>query len=104
MSFEGNDNMIGGASDSARFIEEKEYPFVVRDILEHINKVKTEERDGNGPESSIVEVIMDYAFKENINVESVGDAISSDEYFKSFIESDCSFRGILGKKNLVEEW
>lgn len=99
MGFEGNEYMIGGPDNTSRFIPEDQYPFLVRELLEYISEVKAEDS-----ESSIVEVIMDYAFKNNLDVESVGDAIASDEHFKSFIETDCSFRGVFGKSSLSEEW
>lgn len=104
MSFEGNEYMIGSVSDANRFPSEEEYPFLVRDLLEYIEKVKSEEVASPGQGSSIIEIIMDYAFKNNIDVESVGDAVASDDHFKSFIESDCLFRGVFGETSLVEDW
>ena len=37
---------------------------------------------------SLLDIIIDFSFKRDISVECIGDAISEDVYFKSFIEKD----------------
>ena len=71
-------------------IETNDYPFIVNDVLKHIEKVKQTTSD-----VSLVDIIFDYSFKNNIDPELVGDAISDDVYFKSFIEKDCKMRKII---------
>lgn len=88
MSFEGNEYMIEPTNKTI-FVEEGNYALLIRNILEYIGRVKSK-----NPDAAIVEIIMDYAFKENLDIETVGDAIASDEYFKSFIEADTTFREI----------
>lgn len=57
------------------------YAKLIKDCLEYILKVK---RDNN--DSEIVDIIVDFCFKNDINPEEMGDAISQDEYFKQLIK------------------
>lgn len=81
---------------------DKIYPFLVNDVMQYIEAIKQKDRG-----ASIIDIIMDYARHENIDVEIVGDAISSDVYLKSFIEKDCQTHNIFrsGHGNVVlGEW
>lgn len=96
IEFNSNDYMnIEGSID----ITEDRYPFMVNDILNYICEIKS-----NGEEIALIDIIMEYAFKNDINVEAVGDAISSDEYLKSFIEKDCELYRIIRTENQNEDW
>lgn len=77
---------------------EDQYPFLVNEIMQHITEIKLEE-----PNSSLLDIIYDYCFKNGIDVELVGDAISSDVYFKSFIEKDCQLHKIIKSDKPAEE-
>jgi len=90
MEFSSNDYMnIVGSTD----IDESKYPYIVNDIMKYINEVKME-----GDDLALIDIIMEYSFKTDINVLAVGDAINSDEYFKSFIEKDCELHRIFRKE------
>ena len=80
---------------------EEQYPFLVNDIIKYIQKIKETEKA-----TTLVDIIMDYCFKFNVEIELVGDAISSDLYFKSFIEKDCEINKMFKTKNNIktEEW
>lgn len=78
---------------------EKDYPFLVNDIIKYIEKIKMTDCD-----ISMIEIIMDYCFKNNVDVEAAGDAISSDTYFKSYIEKDCEMNRFFKTKINFEEW
>jgi hypothetical protein len=80
---------------------EEQYPFIVNNLIKYIQKIKETEKT-----ISLVDIIMDYCFKFNIEIELIGDAISSDLYFKSFIEKDCEINKIFKtKKNInIDEW
>jgi hypothetical protein len=80
-------------------VPEDQYPFLVNDVMEYIVHVKN-----NGEDLNLVEIITDYSFKYNIDVETIGDAISSDVYFKSFIEKDCELHKIFKTENTNEDW
>lgn len=77
---------------------EKEYPFLVNEIMQYISTVKEQD-----PDAALIDIIFDYSFRFNVDVELVGDAISTDVYFKSFIEKDCQMRKILQTDKDAEE-
>jgi hypothetical protein len=99
MIFEGTEYMqpIEDLND----VKEEDYDFLVHDILKYIERIKCRE---DTKDISIIEVIMDYTFKNNLDISTVGDAISSDEHFKSFIEKDCRFRNSSGSVDTIGEW
>ncbi|WXB47867.1 hypothetical protein WCWAEYFT_CDS0165 [Vibrio phage VB_VaC_TDDLMA] len=66
------------------------YPFLVNDIMKYIEVTKNNDRY-----ISLMDIMLDYSMKKDISVEMIGDAIASDEYFKSFIEKDCEMHRIL---------
>lgn len=76
------------------------YPFLINDLMQHIEKVKK-----GMSNISLVDIIMDYSIKNEISVEMIGDAISSDAHFKSFIEKDCEYHNITSMETEInEEW
>lgn len=76
------------------------YPFLINDVMKYIEYVKK-----SGSKVALLDIIMDYSLKHDISVEMIGDAISSDEYFKSFIEKDCELhKMILTKNDTMDEW
>lgn len=75
--------------DVSKEYKDTENPVILKDLMEYIDKIKSNDR-----ETSIMEIIIDYSFKNNYDVDHMGDIIASDEYFKSFVEADCSFRSI----------
>lgn len=81
---------------------ENNYPYLIEKLMEYILKIKTDERN---KDLSMIDIIMDFSFKNSLDVELIGDAIRSDSYLKSFIEKDCEVHGIL-KSSIqeIEEW
>ena len=78
----------------------EEYPFLVNQVMQHIEEVKKTDN-----KAALMDIIFDFAFKNGIDVELVGDAISNDVYFKSFIEKDCELHGIIKTENSsMDEW
>ena len=75
------------------------YPYLVNDVMKYIEKTKEKHND-----AALIDIILDYCIKNGIEVEAVGDAISSDVYLKSFIEKDCELHNVFGRKKLIEEW
>lgn len=81
-------------------INEWEEPVIVRKIMEHIHNVKS-----NGSKDiSLLDIIVDFSFKNDLDVQTVGDIISEDEYFKSFIEKDCKMHNIIKNERASDEW
>jgi len=74
---------------------EAEYPFLVKELMLYINKMKTLELESD---VSLVDIIMEFCFRNELDVELVGDAIASDVYFKSFIEKDCEMHNVILRK------
>ena len=83
---------------------EENYPFIVKEVMKHIELIKKSPR---GKDTPLVDIIFDYCFKAGIDVEVVGDAIASDVYFKSFIEKDCELHRIFRSDHdqiQLEDW
>lgn len=79
---------------------EDTYPFIVNDVMKYIDRVKE-----SGNQTSLLDIIMDYSIKNNIEPELIGDAIMTDVYFKSFVEKDCQVHNMLKSQNeTIEEW
>lgn len=79
---------------------ESSYPIIVKEVMKHIEEVKKTDS-----ETSLFDIILDFCFKKDMQVELVGDAIQSDTYFRSFIEKECSSNGMLMKReNEMENW
>jgi len=78
-----------------------QYPFLINDILKYIDHMK--KIDNSIP---LFDIIIEYAFKYEIDIDLIGDAISNDVYFKSFIEKDCKVSGLLKDKSHspIEKW
>lgn len=77
MNFSSEETPLGEGSF------DKIYPQLVHDIIEHIDNIKKTDKS-----ISLLDIIIDFSFKRDISVECIGDAISEDVYFKSFIEKD----------------
>lgn len=73
------------------------YPFLINNILEYIEEMKKEDDT-----LSLIEIIVNYSFKNKIDLKLIGDAISEDEYFKQFIQKDSEFRGIIGTEKEID--
>lgn len=79
---------------------EEDYPLLISQIMQHIEEIKRKDKD-----SSLLDIIYDFAFKNGVDIELVGDAISNDVYFKSFIEKDCQLHKIFKTENqTLDEW
>ncbi len=82
---------------------EYEYPFLVNEVMIYIDKMKKQENTSE--DVSLVDIIMEFSFQNDLDVELVGDAIASDVYFKSFIEKDCELHRIfLTEKSQLNKW
>jgi len=97
MKFESGELPLGEGREN---IYEEQYPFLVHDIIAYIDEIKKTEKN-----TSLVDIIIDFAFKKGIDVEAIGDAISGDVYFKSFIEKDCELHNIFKTDNVqLDDW
>lgn len=60
-----------------------DYSSLINTLLKYIKEVKIKDKT-----LSYMDIIMDYALKQNIELEYIGDAISTDVYFKALFEKD----------------
>ena len=60
-----------------------DYPLLMNSILKYIKYVKEREKNLN-----LLDIIMDYSIKNNVELEHIGDAISTDNHFKSLFQKD----------------
>ena len=74
---------------------EEKYPFIINELMEFIIEVKKRDNE----QSSLIDIIMEYCLKKDLDIEMFGDAIRDDIYFMSFIEKD-----IESRIKQVEEW
>lgn len=80
-------------------VPSENYPFIVQNVMQHIEAVK---KTPQGKDTALIDIIYDYCFRAGLDVEIVGDAISSDVYFKSFIQKDCELHRIF-KSDIAKE-
>lgn len=80
---------------------EDTYPLLVTEIMAYIEKVKAKEKD-----TSLIDIIADFGRRNAIEMDLIGDAISSDVYFKSFIQKDCELHRYFKSdiENSLDEW
>ena len=78
---------------------EENYPELISLVMEYTIKVKEKDKD-----VLLTDIIIDFSSRNNIDIEYIGDAISSDEYFKSFIEQDCKMNKQFKSNINREEW
>lgn len=84
---------------------EKVYPFLINDLMKYIEIIKESFSKNDNQGVSLVDIILEYSIKNDISVELIGDAIFSDEYFKSFVKKDCElYNVILTDKKTLEDW
>lgn len=57
------------------------YANLIKGCLDYILNVKKEDN-----KAEIIDIIIDFCFKNNIDPSEMGDAISQDEYFKQLIK------------------
>lgn len=77
----------------------KYYPTMLNELLNYIIKIKQ-----NDKETSIMDLILEYSMRNSLDLELVGDAISTDEYFKNIIEKDLEFHNYNAIKKVNTDW
>jgi hypothetical protein len=77
----------------------EEYPLLINSILKYIKKVKEHDSD-----ISFLDIIMDYSIKKNLELEYIGDAISSDENFKTLLHKDLEKSKYIKHEKNSSDW
>jgi len=76
-----------------------DYPLLINKVIKYIEKVKRKEKN-----ISMSDIIIDFSIKKNIDIDLLGDAISTDAYLKSYIEKDCEVFRIFRSNINNDEW
>ena len=63
--------------------EQEVYPILLNKLLKYIIKVKEVDK-----EISIMDLLLEYSMRNSLDLELIGDAISTDEYFKNIVQKD----------------
>lgn len=79
--------------------DDKYYPTMLNELLNYIIKIKQ-----NDKEISIMDLILEYSMRNSLELELIGDAISTDEYFKNIIEKDLEFHNYNTIKKVNTDW
>lgn len=75
------------------------YPELINKLLKYIISIKEKDK-----EISIIDLILEYSMRNDIDIELIGDAISSDAYFKNILEQDLSLNNYNTVKKDNYDW
>ena len=53
---------------------------------------------------SLLDLIMEYSMRKSLDLDLIGDAISTDIYLKNLIEKDLEYHNFITNKNKDLEW
>ena len=76
-----------------------DYPLLINILLKHIKEIKSKDN-----ELSFMDIIMDYSLKNNVELEYIGDAISTDEYFKALLQKDLEKTKYIKTEKRLADW
>ena len=71
---------------------EDQYPILLSELISFIDKLKNNDKE---KVLSVVDMIIEFAHKYDFEIDLIGEAISSDEFFKEYIKKDCEARNII---------
>ena len=82
--------------------EMSNFPNLISKLMEFIVEIKKTDSE---KELSLIDIIVEYCSRFDLDIQIVGEAISMDVYFKSFIQTDCELRKIFKlKKPVMDTW
>jgi hypothetical protein len=79
--------------------EQELYPVLLNKILKYIIKVKEFDK-----ETSMLDLILEYSMRNSLDIELVGDAISTDDYFKNILQKDLEINNYGTEKKVNYDW
>lgn len=80
-------------------IESKAYPVLLNTLLKYIINIKEQDK-----ETSIMDLILEFSMRNSLDIELVGDAISTDEYLKNIISKDLEMNNYNSVKIQNNDW
>lgn len=80
-------------------IESKAYPVLINTLLKYIISIKEKDK-----ETSIMDLILEFSMRNSLDIELIGDAISTDEYFKNILTKDLEMTNYNSVKSQNNDW
>ena len=80
-------------------IESKAYPMILNTLLKYIISIKEQDK-----ETSIMDLILEFSMRNSLDIELIGDAISTDEYFKNILTKDLEMNNYNTIKTVNTDW
>lgn len=75
------------------------YPMLLNELLKYLTEKKEQDKD-----ISLLDLIMEYSMRNSVDLDLIGDAISTDVYLKNLIEKDLEYHNFITNKNKDLEW
>ncbi len=75
------------------------YPMLLNELLKYLTEKKEQDKD-----ISLLDLIMEYSMRNSVDLDLIGDAISTDIYLKNLIEKDLEYHNFITNKNKNLEW
>jgi hypothetical protein len=88
---------INDSTTTIKF-QEKDYHKEVQKLIEFIIEIKSKDNS-----LSLLDLLIEYCARNDISEELMGDAISTDVYFKDLIRKDCELHNHI-QVDKPEEW
>lgn len=70
------------------------YPMLINELLKYLTEKKEQDKD-----ISLLDLIMEYSMRNSVDLDLIGDAISTDVYLKNLIEKDLEYHNFITNKN-----
>ena len=80
-------------------LESKAYPVLINTLLKYIINIKEKDK-----ETSIMDLILEFSMRNSLDIELIGDAISTDEYFKNILTKDLEMTNYNSVKAQNNDW
>ena len=85
--------------DKNAALEAKTYPVLINTLLKYIICKKEVDK-----ETSIMDLILEFSMRNSLDIELIGDAISTDEYFKGILTKDLELHNYSSVKVQNNDW
>ncbi len=80
-------------------IQSQTYPILLNTLLKYITNIKEQDK-----QISIMDLILEYSMRNSLDIELIGDAISTDEYFKNILAKDLELTNYNTVKKENNDW
>ncbi len=80
-------------------MQSQTYPILLNTLLKYITNIKEQDK-----QISIMDLILEYSMRNSLDIELIGDAISTDEYFKNILAKDLELTNYNTVKKENNDW